>query len=364
MTNSLLDLETNYRASSWRFDLYDGSEPLGTLELMDRDSPPSITVDISRSIKRTMQNFSVLPNEIDEINAVRWSVRVFMILSDKTEWPLGLFRFADVSRHRITAMNGVELTVGECGLVDQLLIVDQELDHSVSYPPGTVITDAIYGLLSEIPIEFNMQTSPAVITPQAEALSWKIGTSRLRVINELAMMIGFHDLYFDNVGVGQLGPMPDPFTAAAGDVLSYPAGLRTFRGTVTRSTNILELPNRFIVINNGATDLPVYGICDIPPEAPHSIENRGFVVSHVEQMQGIATQQDADFAARSLCRGWRFPFETVEFSGPPDPRHDHFNVVDFEGDRFLEMTWTMECVDGSNMQHTIRRTYDRDMEHL
>lgn len=357
MSNAILDLEAVSRAASWRFDLYDGSDILGSLTLVNRDSPPSLTVDVSRSIKRTLTNLSLMPNEIEDIDVIRTSVKLIMLLTDGTEWPQGTFRWADVSRPIYSNMNGITYVGGECSLIDQLMIVDQKLDRSVGYAPGTVITDAIAALLSELPIEFNVQASTAAITPTAEAIAWPIGTSRLKIINELATMIGYHDLYFDNAGVAQLASMPDPLSAAETDTLFYPEGSRVFLGSITRSTNLLDLPNRFIVVNNGATSTPVYGEYDVPADTPHSFENRGFFVTHVEDAQGVSTQTDAQNAAEALGRLWRFPYETVEFSGPPDPRHDHYDVIEFEGERYLELSWSMALRDGTDMNHTLRRTY-------
>lgn len=354
--NALLDLDATSRAASWRYDLYDGDKFQGTMELVDRGSPPNLTTDVSRSLKRTLTGVTVLPNEIDAIDVVRWSMKLVMELSDGTEWPQGTFRWADVSRPVVSKKDGVALLGAVCSLVDQLMIVDQQMDRSVSMPPGTNITDAIAGLLAELPIQYNILASSATISPAAEAIAWTIGTSRLKIVNDLASMIGYHQLYFDNVGVAQLAPMPDPLIVSTG-VLQYPEGQRTFFGTATRSTNLLELPNKFIVVNNGATSIPVYGQYEVPSSAPHSFDNRGFFVTHVEQFQGLQTNDDAQFAAESLGRQWQFPFETVEFAGPPDPRHDHYNIVNFEGDQFLELTHSMILRDGSDHKHVLRRTY-------
>lgn len=356
MSNALLDLNATSRAASWRFDLYDGSDYQGTLTLADRGSPPNLSVDTSRAIKRTLTGVVLMPGEIEEIDVVRWSMKLVMLLNDGSQWPQGTFRWADVSRPVVSSMDGVVQMGAVCNFVDQLMIVDQQLDRSVSYPPGTNITDAIVALLAELPIEFNVMSSSAMISPEAEAVSWNIGASRLKIINDLAAMIGYHDLYFNNAGVGILAPMPDPLVVSA-DVLQYPVGQRTFFGTATRSTNLLDLPNRFVVVNNGATQVPVFGEYDIPADAPHSFENRGFFVTQVEQFQGIASSADATYAAQSLGRMWRFPYETVEFAGPPDPRHDHYDIVNFEGDQFLELSHNVMLRDGSDHQHVLRRTY-------
>jgi hypothetical protein len=356
MSNALLDLDASARGASWRFELYDGDEYQGNLTMVDRGSAPTLSVDVSRAIKRTLTNVILMPNEINEVNVVRWSMKLVMELSDGTLWPQGVFRWADVSRPIVSDMDDIVQMGAICSFTDQLMIVDQQMDRSVSYAPGTNITDAIAELLAELPIAFSVLSSSAMISPQAEAIAWTIGTSRLKIINDLAAMIGYHDLYFDNAGVGQLSLMPDPLIVNA-DVLQYPKGKRTFFGTGTRSTNLLDLPNRFVVVNNGATQVPVYGEYDIPLDAPHSFESRGFFVTHVEQFQGLASNADAQNAAEALGRLWRFPYETVEFAGPPDPRHDHYNIVNFEGDQFLELSHSMSLKDGTDHKHVLRRTY-------
>lgn len=341
------------RAATWRFDLLDQNlNIIGELRV-DRDNVPQMSVDTSRAVKRTLTGITLLPGDIDMVDVIKNRVKVTMILDDLSEWPQGVFLFSDVSRIAFTSNAGVRIDIGAMSLVDQLLIVDQQVSISVSYKPGKIITDAIIELLQVLPINLTIDSSGTVL---AEAISWPAGTSRLRIVNELAAMLGYHDLFFDNDGMGQLHLVPDPNTST--DFLSYPAGVRTYLGSVTRSTDLLELPNRFVVVNNGSQQTPVYARYDLPDDAPHSIVNRGFVIPHVETTQGIPTNADALVYAKALARSWRFPHETLEFTGPPDPRHDHYNVVLFEDDRFLELSWNMPLIEGGEMKHVVRRVYE------
>jgi len=354
VTDLLELVNVTRRQATWRFLLLDpGLKPLGELEV-DRTSPPSLSVDTSRAVKRTCSGVTLTPGEIADIDVIGERVSITMVLEDGSEWPQGVFLFSDVSKFVFT--QGVE--IGALNLVDQLLIVDQQLDQSFVMRPGDSITDGIIDLLVPLPVTVVIDPSGAVVSPAQEAISWPAGTSRLRVINELATQIGYHELFFDNDGVGQLHLMPNPDSTPDADVLSYPVGRRTFFGTVTRSTNLLELPNRFVVVNNGATDVPIFGLYDVPDSAPHSATNRGFVISHVEQLQGINTNEDAERAAVSLARSWRWAFETVEFAGPPDPRHDTYTTVDFDGTRYLELGWSLTLREGTEMRHQLRRTYE------
>jgi hypothetical protein len=351
---ALLDLDVSQRQCTWRFNRVDqGLRDLGPLGV-ERFQAPTLSVDTSRAVKRTLTGLRLLPNALNDVNVIEERLKLTMILQDGTEWTQGVFLYSDVSRFVVSA--GIESSA--LSLVDQLLIVDQQTDTTVSFGPGTSITSAIDTLLADLPISFEMDSSPAAINPSAEAISWPAGTSRLQIVNELATMAGFHDLFFDNDGIGQLHNMPNPELVDEQDVIHYPLGSRTYRGTVTRSTNLLKLPNRFVVVNNGATSTAVFGKYDVPPDAPHSFSHRGFRITEVEDQQGVATNEDAFAAAQALARQWRFPYETVEFTGSPDPRHDTYDVIDFEGDRFLELSWSMPLVEGGGMRHVIRRTYE------
>lgn len=357
-TNVLLDMQAvSQRAASWQFDLLDQGRQVVRENLpIDRDQVPTISVDTSRAIKRTLTGLRFNPGLLETIDIIKNRLKVTMVLGDGTTWPQGIFMFSDVSA--VVVSSGLLVPALNC--VDQLQIVDQALDYTVAYGPGKVITDALRELLTELPIEFSITPSGASISAAQEAVAWPAGTSRLRIINELATMIGYHELFFDNHGIAQLHPMPNPDSIDEGLMIDYPAGGRTYLGMTSLSTNLLDLPNRFIVVNTGASQVTVFGVYDVPASAAHSYENRGFRRTHVEQVQGIETNAEAVTAARALARSWRFPFETIEFSGPPDPRHDHYNVLNHEETRYFEMGWSMLCVDGSAMRHTARRTYEAE----
>jgi hypothetical protein len=354
---TLLDMvDVTARQASWRFELVDKN--LQTIEKLevDRGNPPTVETDVSRAVKRSLKSVRLTPGAIDRVDVIKHRLRATMITHDGQQWPQGVFLFSDVSRLVMTS--GLPFDIGSVELLDQGLIVDQQLRNSVSVGPGANITTAITDLLAPLPITFTVQPSGAVVSTAPEALAWAAGTSRLRVVNDLAKMIGYHELFFDNDGIGRLAPMPNPAATPDADVISYPVGRRTFRASTMRSTNILELPNRFVVVGNGINDTPVFGAYDIPASAPHSVANREFEIARVEQIQGIASTVDADIAAQAIARNWRYPFETVEFHGPPDPRHDHYDTIEFEGVRFLELRWSMQLSEGAPMVHSIRRTYE------
>lgn len=350
------------RQSSWRFTLTDQQgEPIGNLEA-DRNSPPTVSVDTSRNAKRTLQRVDLLPGEIENVDTIRDRLRLDMLLEDGTIWPMGLYLFTGTSREVLSTplLTSSASHVAHLDLVDQTLIVDQPTDRSFTAKPFTVLTNFIQTVLTGLPVVVNVQTSGNRVG--AEAISWPAGTNRLRIINEVAKMLGYHELYFDNFGVGQLGLMPDPLTTDEEDVIDYSTTPRVFRPSLTRSDDLLDLPNRFIVIGSGASETPAIGRYTIPSSVPHSVANRGFVIAHTEQMQGIETGVQAFWAAVALSREYRFAHEVFDFTGPPDPRHDHYNTLGLEGARILEVAWSMSLAEGAPMRHTARRTYTSEGE--
>jgi hypothetical protein len=49
--------------------------------------------------------------------------------------------------------------------------------------------------------------------------------------------------------------------------------------------------------------------------------------------------------------------EQIQFSTPPDPRHDSYDVCLLQGQLWLERSWSMTLVEGASMQHTCTRFY-------
>jgi hypothetical protein len=352
---SLLDLDASVsrRQSTWLFELIDQDLMNPREVLVNRLNPPTMRVDTSRPTKRTLEGVQFPPVSVQQVDLIKDRMRVSMLTEDGERHPQGVFMFADQTLTRLTA----EMESGDLSLSDQCLIVDQDLGQSYTVRPGDSIVGAIRGLLDPLPITYTVGVSGATVTPEQEAISWDSGANRLTAVNELAQMIGFHELYFDNTGVGRVDAMPNPEAIAPEMVLSHP--FSTYLGSLSRSNTLLKLPNRFVVVNSGASQTAVYGVYDLPNSAPHSITNRGgFVIPKVISLQGIDTPEQAVEAARAEARKGQYAYEVQEFLTAPDPRHDHYNVMDIDQVRNLEIAWSMVLAEGEGMRHQVRRTYE------
>jgi hypothetical protein len=121
--------------------------------------------------------------------------------------------------------------------------------------------------------------------------------------------------------------------------------------------DVLTAANRFIVVSNGATDMsaPISGVYDIPSSAPHSIANRGFVIPKTVSRQ-VETSQQAGAIAANLGQRQTI-FERLHIATAPDPRHDSYQVIRWQGENWLETAWTLPMVAGGVMTHTARKVY-------
>ncbi len=352
-----LDLEPGTRSDTFRFDVLDvGLRRQGSIDVRE-DVVATVSNNIHQTIKRTA-TFAPKADELADLNLLRDRIRPMMILPSGDEYSLGVFGFADVSSLLWTY--GEDSTVT---LADQGMIVDQPVTQSYGVSAGSSAKTKIEELLASAGVpSFVVEVDATVQSPVA----WPPGTSRQVIINELAGNAGGYSLFFDSDGVGRVIEVP-PRDAPN---LSYSiAARRIARGSIVRSDDSLDAPNRFIVIGQTggqkdvAGDETAVGVHDIDDAAPHSAVNRGFVVAQVLTTAGVATSSDAEARARSWAKQSDSNLQWLSFISPLDPRHDTFDVVEVDvedGDGVVvwrEQGWTMELRSGGIMTHDLRRSY-------
>lgn len=335
------------RTASFRFELFDGVNGLrkGLLHPL-ADQPTSLAHDTTRTIKRSLTlNLGIA--DTTRVDIIRDRIDLFMIIKG-VDYPLGRYMFTDSVDAQWTSGQ-----LGSYTLTDEMFIVDQALEHSFSPVANMSVEAAITELLDELPqIRYLIEPSALIA-----AGSWAAGTSRAQAINDLCVQGGYFTPWFDNAGMMRIIQAFDP--ADRVNDLNLDIGNQVVRGTVANSDDLLTAPNRFIVISNGSTGdaaaLPAVGVYDVPSSAPHSIQNRGFVIPDVRDMQ-LSTQNAAQTAARTIGLT-ETVFETVNLSTAPDPRHDGYDVVHWNGEHWLELAWTLTLREGAPMAHVMRKAY-------
>lgn len=343
----VLDLVVGQRTASFRFDLMQGDDVLGQVHPLT-DSVPVIENNINRTIKRTLSNLKIAPDEEVDINTLSYGIMPWMVFPTLAEYSLGYFLFGDGSRVRHSY--GLDLSAS---MVDRTYILDQAVETSIGYDTSTSVGTALNDQFLAAGIEHF--TVEPITTSFGTPVAWPAGTSRYKIMTDLASMGGCNSPFFDNQGFGQVMRTVDLSTAPVDHV--YVSGRNITSESIVETDDMLSSPNRYIVIDNSNTTTPIVGYYDIPDAAPYSRVNRGFVVATVTNAQGLESITAANDYAQSLASQDTASYRWVTFSGPLDPRHDTFEIVEFLGNRYREQSWRMPLKDGADMAHELRRVY-------
>lgn len=350
----LLDLVGfSQRQASFKFELLDQElNGLGEFEVAAPNC--KISNNINRTIKRTMSDLVIPPTTKKEINTLSDRVRPRMVLSDGTSYTLGVFVFSDTSQRPLSP--GV--ITRETTLTDQGITLDQPTARTYSFGPGTNLGVAIQSMLDGLVAITDIEPSTRQVKGE-EAMTWPSGTSRLAIIYDLCAAAGFYSLFFNNDGVARAMSVPD--LAAEEATLRYgtlPGEQKVFRETIIITDDLLEAPNRYIVISTGMNDVEIVGFWDVPSTSPNSKENRGFVVAHVTNQQGLESSAAATEAAKAIGQSDFNTFSWVTFDAAPDPRHDTFDIVAWDNVNYREQNWDLTLREGGPHRHELRRIFN------
>jgi hypothetical protein len=348
----ILDLEpwVGQRQATFRFDRINGITG-ETLAEINPIRGASLSHDTSRVIKRQL-TLSLGVIDTASINPVTDRISPFMVFPNGTEYPLGRFMFTDATRQVFSSGIPAQHTAGGLAnmtLNDEMFLVDQQIEKGIDAVGSSVIT-AIAKALEDIDIDYEVESSP-----YQSAEAWSIGTSRGSILESLSVSGDYFSPWFGNDGKLHFIRTFDP--ASRLPDLDFDEHNRVLRDAILETDDLLTAPNRFIVVSNAADDpdVEVVGSADIPATAPHSISNRGFVIPLVQNLQ-LSDASQAYAVAQGLAQRFTV-FERVGLTTPPDPRHDSYNVIRWQGDNWLELAWTMELEEGGAMSHLLRKAY-------
>lgn len=223
-------------------------------------------------------------------------------------------------------------------------------------PPGANVGAAIelWLEMNDIPV-YEVEATSYTIRG-SEWLVWPAGTSGIDPLYDLCDLAGFYSAYFNNEGTGVARSVED--LEAVDPLYTYGEG-DIHVDALTRTNDLLDAPNRYIVISNSA-DYPIDGYWDVPASAPHSIQNRGGrVISKTYDVQGVESQAQATRIAKAKGQSDASTYEWVDFSMEPDPRLDTFDIIGIEteeGDSYHVQSTGQSGKDGV-MDMEVRRIY-------
>lgn len=337
-----MDPWVGQRSASYRFYLSNGvtGEKLGTINPL---RGAQLTHDTARTIKRQLR-MALGVSDTAQINPVTDRIEVAMVFPNGAEYPMGRYMFSPSSRQLFTSGR-----LGSMVLTDEMFLVDQQIRFGINGVRQPV-TSTILATLAGLPITTLIEPAPFM-----GAESWGVGTTRGTILEALSVSGDFFSPWFDNNGnlrfIRTFNPadrIPD---------FDLDEGNKVMRAGIVETDNLLTAPNTFIVISNAATNAeePVIGVAHVPANAPNSVLNRGFEIVETFDLQ-LATEVQAQQVAIGLVNRQTI-YETVTMSTVPDPRYDSYNVVNWQGDHWLGLSWGLQLVEGASMQHLFRRSY-------
>lgn len=329
------------RTATFRFALTNGvtGEVLGDIHPL---RGASLTHDTSRTTKRQL-TIALGKTDTASVNPLTDRINVYMVIGG-VEYPLGRYMFVDASRNVFTAGR-----LGQMQMADEMFLVDQQITSGITGFDKAVVT-TILDTVAGLPI--NTLVDPS---PYNAAQSWGIGTGRGQILEALSVAGDYWSPWFDNQGVLRFVRTFDPATQVPD--INLDDGFQVLQASILETDDLLTAPNTFVVISNAPSDttVPVVGRATIPPSAPHSVSNRGFAIADVYDLQ-LADSTQADAVAQGIAQR-QTVFEKVTLATAPDPRHDSYTVVQWQGDLWLELAWSLPLEEGAAMTHTMRRSY-------
>ena len=350
-TEDLLNLTggVNQRIDSFRFEVLDRAyNVIGLVHPKRGEDAVRVELDVTRSLFRSMSNFELDATEQVHLNTEQDRIRIILVLQNAEEFPLGVYLFGDATRLRRGW--GLDLSAS---LVDERYILNQAVGRNVGFSPGRNVIDSAVSIAQEVcACPMSIVTSSLTLT---QPLGWRLSDTRSKIMEDLCQIAGYLPPYFDNAGTLTLRPVPIP--PYSSNIPAYDVDTRIIKDSIVESDDLLQAPNRYIAIDSGATDSPIYGSYDISGSAPNSVANRGFPVVETISVQGLASNQTAVAAAQAAANHDPNQFFQVEFDSTLDPRHDQFEIVAFMGNQYREIGWSFEARAGAPMHHKLRRVF-------
>lgn len=344
----LLDLDPwiGQRSCSFRFYVINAQsgKRLGQFYPRRDQSPALLEHNTTRTIKRQL-TLELGVADAAAIDPVQERIAVTMYFPNGQEYPLGRYMFQSPTDNVYTSGR-----LGTYVLNDEMFLVDQAIKSGLSgFQTGIPVL--IQKVLDGLPINYRVEDCSFV---SSEA--WTVGTTRGTILETLAVSGGYFSPWFDNNGVLQFIRAFDPGYRIPD--MDLDSGNKVMRQGITETTDLLTAPNTFMVVSNASNtgdSAPAVGVSQVSPNAPNSVEKRGFEITQVTRMQVTSEAQAAAIAYGIAQR--QTVLQTVQLTTAPDPRHDSYNVLFWQGANWLEISWSMPLAEGHGMTHQMRKAY-------
>lgn len=341
------------RTVNFRFKVIRNGADYGRLFPLD-GSAPTIRMNDDTDLKTSLSGDFVE----DPASPVDWltdEIQPILVI-DGEESPLGVFLPATV----VPTFNGLTNYVHVEAYDRAWRVKDNYTESLVYYPAGTAYMDAIKQLLTACGIALVIET-PSTATLAEAREDWDIGTSYLKIINQLLSEINYNPLWFNGQGAAVLEPVSVPTAENIEHTLDSDKVESLMVPAFTREMDIYQAPNVFVcVCSNPDKSGPMVATAEnTNPQSPLSIMRRGRRIVSINRLDNIASQEELEAYAETLRNNSMFSGETVVVTTGLLPG---FGVADVTALHFedynaicIERAWEMNLTIGGDMRHELER---------
>lgn len=254
-------------------------------------------------------------------------------------------------------------------------IRETKTESILHLPKNANYVDTIEQLLTScgVAVIFGM---PTTLTLKEDREDWDVGTSYLKIVNDLLGEINYKQLYFDASGAAVLQPKEKATAANIKHYLSNrklnprdqrTVGIISIEKKLTRSMDIYKAPNVFVCscANPDKSGVMIATAENTNPQSPISIPRRGRRIVEYERVNNIASQAELQKYTEEKRDKSMVSNEVLTVTTLLQPGFGTNEVVglqlgedvDQQMDAIcLETSWDMQLGVGGLMTHTLERT--------
>jgi hypothetical protein len=338
------------RTEDIRFEVLDADGNL--IDFLHPATLGSVSWNPSSKIARTLTGMTLDPTEATKVVAGQHRIRPkWLIPSTGDSYPLGVFLYMGGAEKELPGGTWVECS----SMPDRSWQLDQKLSDMLQLTTG-VLTDLFDSVAASGGItDVTGDTSTVMLGEPLTYLAKK--HSRLDGLTQLADLLAFLPPHFDASGNLVRRRVPVPTDEPADHSYYSGQNSRIVADSVATSTKLA--PNVYIVESTTPSGTAVSARYDVPDSAPNSRANIGFEILPDDDLVIPGLTSDSQALATATARAKRdaATATTITFASTPDPRHDCWGVVDFNGTLMLEVAWTLELGPGGKHSHTLAAQY-------
>ena len=325
---------------------------LGYIEIQEG----RISFDSSSDVMRTFSG-KVKKSDILNLETIDYRVTPYMCLmmpnGKEAKWALGKFIIypAMSSENDINMIEVSGFDLGKIALDDKN-VSRYFVDSSDLY------TTAISSLLNSI---YTRTEITAAEDLKSFPQEWEIGTSKMKIINDLLQGINYNPLYFDENGVAICEPHIS-LTEREIDFTYFADNQSIIVDGIKYASNKFDIPNKWVrYTENAEVSYLISEYTNDSYENPYSTVNRGRTIVDAAVVEDIASQDALDAYVARIAADAMMTTEQLEFTTLNMPGHGYQEclyvdvpVYGIQG-KYIEKAWEMELETGGKMSHVCEK---------